>query len=309
MPPHDLLDVEKLAATATKSREALKLMDDGAEYDNALKPSAKVAPVCIYDPMGEPVMYTMLRPDAVDKNSWYVRWHHRGPCGTFVQSYPGAAHKINRKELKRYPAIVPPHDLPDVEAPSSSERLPVATATAAVAETVTGVSAAPPRGHGLVGARIRWTHKADTIVARCDHYDAVGERYELVDDAGRRHVSLRLHGTGSIRFDVLAPPPSFGVHALECGLCSDVPTRATDCCRKLLCGECLRSIELNRGRVPPLHCAGASTQSVHLPLLPLGWHAAVGSDEPPWAAATRSTDAASARPGGRAGRGGRRFRP
>jgi hypothetical protein len=123
---------------------------------------------------------------------------------------------------------------------------PAAAATAADAEMVMGGAAATPRGHGLVGARIRWTHKADTIVARCDHYDAVGQRYELVDDAGQRRASLRLHGPGSSGFEVLAPPPSFGVHTLECGLCGDVPTRATDCCRKLLCGECLRSIELKR---------------------------------------------------------------
>ena len=76
------------------------------------------------------------------------------------------------------------------------------------------------------------------------NYNPISEMYDLVGDDGKRYESHRLHGPGSGWFEMVTPPPSFGVCVLECEICGDPPTHATDCCRKLLCDSCLRSNEL-----------------------------------------------------------------
>ena len=68
----------------------------------------------------------------------------------------------------------------------------------------------PLRGHGLRGAQIRCrpSHDVGTIIARCEAFDPIGEAYALVDARGRRH-SVRLHGPGSLRFELVAAAPRF----------------------------------------------------------------------------------------------------
>ena len=107
----------------------------------------------------------------------------------------------------------------------------------------------PLRGHGLRGAQIRCrpSHAVGTIVARCEAFDPIGEAYALVDARGRRH-SVRLHGPGSLRFELVAAAPRFRMQrAVACGLCEDAgATWRTACCRHAICGACLGSIERQR---------------------------------------------------------------
>ena len=107
----------------------------------------------------------------------------------------------------------------------------------------------PLRGHGLCGAQIRCrpSHDVGTIIARCEAFDPIGEAYALVDARGRRH-SVRLHGPGSLRFELVAVAPRFRMQrAVACCLCVDAgATWRTACCRHAICGACLDGIERQR---------------------------------------------------------------
>ena len=107
----------------------------------------------------------------------------------------------------------------------------------------------PLRGHGLRGAQIRCrpSHDVGTIIARCEAFDPIGEAYALVDALGRRH-SVRLHGPGSLRFELVAAAPRFRMQRdVACGLCEDAgATWRTACCRHAICGACLGGIERQR---------------------------------------------------------------
>jgi hypothetical protein len=89
---------------------------------------------------------------------------------------------------------------------------------------------------------------APAIVARVEAYDAVGEAYVLVDEAGGR-CTARLHGRGCLRYEVVTPAPAFAVGELgACGVChqAETPVRRTRCCGQPMCDACVAGTERAR---------------------------------------------------------------
>lgn len=120
-------------------------------------------------------------------------------------------------------------------------RVVAAGTTVVPAEESMAISGIKPRGHGLVGAWIRckgMTH------ARCVEFDAISGMCTL--EAGETLRRERLHGPGSLKFEVLSLPPPFCVEAIACVLCGDPPACKTECCGSYLCSACLESRERAR---------------------------------------------------------------
>ena len=120
-------------------------------------------------------------------------------------------------------------------------RVVAAGTTVVPAEESMAISGIKPRGHGLVGAWIRckgMTH------ARCVEFDAISGMCTL--EAGETLRKERLHGPGSLKFEVLSLPPPFCVEAIACVLCGDPPACKTECCGSYLCSACLESRERAR---------------------------------------------------------------
>lgn len=122
---------------------------------------------------------------------------------------------------------------------------------------VSKAASVAPRGHGLCGAWLSWApsraSKARPVIGRCEAYDAIGETYELVDEHKRRHT-MRLHGSGSTCFELLAPAPTFKLGDVAaargaCGLCHEAAAavlRRTFCCDQALCAACVARIAVRR---------------------------------------------------------------
>ena len=103
------------------------------------------------------------------------------------------------------------------------------------------ISALKPRGHGLVGA---WIRCKGMTLARCVEFDAISGMCTL--KAGETLRKERLHGPGSLKFEVLSLPPPFCVEAIACVLCGYPPACKTKCCGSYLCSACMKSRERAR---------------------------------------------------------------
>ena len=110
----------------------------------------------------------------------------------------------------------------------------------------------PLRGHGLVGAWIRFrpSKEVGVIEACVESYEATGERYKIGDEPGFNAV--RLHGASCLKFEVLEPPPCFMVTAStslgDCSVCQEgsKTVKQTKCCENPICVSCLAALERQR---------------------------------------------------------------